>query len=70
MMHNSMRSGMVRDDTTERKDPSVREADRAGKVGDSQGERSFTIRPKTAVIEISGGRVEVKVGKSAELSKA
>jgi hypothetical protein len=70
MMHNSTRSGAVGDDSTDRKDPSVREADRAGKVGDSEGKRSFTIRPKTAVIEISGGRVEVKVGKAAELRKA
>jgi hypothetical protein len=70
MMHNSTRSGALGDDSTDRKEPSVREADRAGKVGDAQGERSFTIRPKTAVIEISGGRVEVKVGKAAELRKA
>jgi hypothetical protein len=63
-----MRSGAVRDDAVDRKEPSVREADRAGKAGDSTEGRSFTIRPKSAVIEISGGRVEVKVVKSAEIA--
>jgi hypothetical protein len=70
MMENSMRSGAIRDDSKERKEPDVREAERAGKAGDASDRHSFTIRPKTAVIEISGGRVEVKVGKSAETSKA
>jgi serine/threonine-protein kinase len=32
----------------------------AGKAGDTVHERSFTIRPKDAVIEITGGRVSVK----------
>jgi hypothetical protein len=67
-MNNAMRSGAVRDESADRKEPSVREADRAGKAGDSAEGRSFTIRPKTAVIEISGGRVEVKVVKSAEIA--
>ena len=70
MMHNSTRSGALRDYSSDRQGPSVREADRAGKVGDSDRVRSFTIRPKTAVIEIRGGRVEVKVGKAAELDKS
>jgi hypothetical protein len=65
MMQNSMRSGAV-PDTTDRKEPSAGEADRTGKAGDAVEVRSFTIRPKTAVIEITGGRVAVKVGKSAE----
>jgi hypothetical protein len=66
MMHNSMRSGAVLDEAKDRKEPTAGEADRAGKAGDSVEARSFTIRPKTAVIEITGGRVAVKTGKSAE----
>ena len=48
----------------ERERTAGREGDRAGKVGDSADHRNFTIHPKTAVIEISGGRVAFKVEKS------
>jgi hypothetical protein len=59
-MWNSTRSGAIRDESTDRKEPNARDADRAGKAGDTVHERSFTIRPKDAVIEITGGRVSVK----------
>jgi hypothetical protein len=66
MMENSTRSGAVSDDGTKvKKEPTARDADRVGKAGDAVENRSFTIQPKTAVIEITGGRVTVKVGKGA-----
>jgi hypothetical protein len=63
MMHNSTRSGSLRDNALERKAPNVREADRTGKAGDAVKDRSFTIQPKTAVIEIRAGKVAVRTGK-------
>jgi hypothetical protein len=63
-MHNSTRSGSIGDSPSDRREPTAREADRAGKAGDSVAIQSFTIRPKTAVIEIRDGRVAVKVTKS------
>jgi len=61
-----MRSGAVHDETNDRKQPTAGDADRAGKAGDSVEARSFTIRPKTSVIEITDGRVAVKIGKVTE----
>jgi hypothetical protein len=62
-VENSTRSGTIRDGSKDRKAPSVREADRAGRSGDAPARQDFTIRPKTAVIEIRAGRVSVKVSK-------
>jgi hypothetical protein len=65
MMQNSTRSGAVTDDGAKvRKEPTARDADRTGKAGSAVENRSFTIQPKTAVIEIAGGRVTVKVGRA------
>jgi hypothetical protein len=66
MMENSMRSGSIVDGPTDGKEPTARDAERTGKAGEAVEGRSFTIHPKAAVIEISGGRVVFKVGKAAE----
>lgn len=65
MMLNSSLGGAVPDSTDKDRDkPTGRKGDRSGKVGDSVDRRNFTIYPETAVIEISGGRVTLKVEKS------
>jgi hypothetical protein len=65
-MENSTRSGAISDRAKDRKEPTARDADRVGKAGDSVENRSFTIQPKSAVIQITGGRVAVRVGKSSQ----
>jgi hypothetical protein len=70
MMFNTVRSGSIPDKSDSGKEPTARESDRSGKVGDNAVRRNFTIQPKTAVIEISGGRVEVKVGKSRDTAQS
>ena len=65
-MHNSTRSGRLPDTKGAVRDSDVRGAERSGKAGEDVERRSFTIKPKTAVIEISGGRVEFRVEKKSE----
>jgi hypothetical protein len=65
-MENSTRSGAILDREKARKGPTAREAERVGRVGAAVEGRSFTIQPKTAVIEIQSGKVSFLVGKAAE----